>query len=102
MARRKSRRSRRSSRRGLGCVGCASGYGPGSSTLAGMSFMGEARSPFKYALYAALAYFAYTKVIRPSGGLSGLGAIFTSPAGGSDSLNRPLRPGQMVEIPRGF
>lgn len=101
MAKRKTRRSRRS-RRGLGCVGCGPGYGPGSSTLTGLGFMSGSRPGFRYALYAALAYFAYTKILKPRGGLAGLGAIFTPPANGAESLNRPLRPGVMVEIPRGY
>lgn len=97
--RRKSRRSRRS-RRGLGCVGCGPAAGP--ATLAGFGFS-EPRPAFKYALYAALAYFAYTKFLKPGAtGLAGLGAVFTPPANGADSLNRPGMPGQVIEIPRGF
>lgn len=99
MAKRKTRRSRRS-RRGLGCMGC----GPaGQATLTGFGFMDDARPGFKYALYAVGAYFLYTRFLKPGApGMAGLGAIFTPPANGADSLNRPAMPGQVIEIPRGF
>lgn len=85
MAKRKStRRSRRSHKglRGLGCNDC----GPALNGLGDFGG-GETRPMFKYALYAALAYFAYTKVVKPAGGL---GALFLpSDINANPSLNRP-------------
>ncbi len=79
----RTRRSRRSRRglRGLGCGSCGPVNGLGA-------FYGDSPRPMlKYALYAAIAYFAYTKIIRPGGGL---GAIFLPDnINANPSLNRP-------------
>lgn len=102
---RRSRRSRRSRKglRGLGCVGCGPSPMPGAASLRGLGqFDWQQRVggfPLKTLALAALAFFAWKKMK----GSGGLGAIFLPGSlHATQPLNRPLRPGDVVEIPRGF